>query len=245
MGAHRMAKKDASPHQHPLDKFLAQNELDNAPRLEILARKYAAEPFDVDSFRKELTAKVQRLRYPQPYISPNDKTFSDVLKDAGVLSILLREDTLRELWKSVLLKKICQRERQLKGKRETADGIPLRDQRRKARRINKDQETLKRMEAEYDLENVAPLYEKIAGKSVEATLPLYESRGSDSKEELLTGRPRMPKWRKQSRREASQWFPFNLRNEDTAIQVVIYRTLRPLLPNEEAGKKHISDKFLR
>jgi hypothetical protein len=230
--------------RHPLDQFLVQDEFDNAPVLEFLARSFAAQPFDANSFRTELDAKLRRLRCRQDSRTPDAKTFYEVLEHAEALGTLFREDTLRELWKSVLLKKIFQKVRSMKQKSETVEGIALADQKRKVRKAQRDLAELGRIGNEYGLTGIAAVREEMAGKLIDMWRPIFQVTRPGSKEELLTGRARKPKWRQLNRSSAARWFPFGIRNEDTAIQVLIFHALKSKLRNKGTISGSISDNFL-
>src|SRR6202007_1986944 len=106
-------------------------EPDPASRL-IFLGQYAGQPFDAEQLRVELREKLNRLHYPQPDREHPDErpTSANVLEKAEVLSNLLSDDTLRELWKSLLMKKIFERSRELRDRKESGFGVSLQERRR-------------------------------------------------------------------------------------------------------------------
>jgi hypothetical protein len=229
-----MAEKTHSSIQNPLDWFLDWMDDENESRLAFLARQVAAEPFNADSFRDDLTTKLKRLRYPQP--DPEQeivtKTFHALLEHAGVLPLILSEDTLRELWKCRLLKDIFQRDIELQKNELSVQGRPLSEHKQRVAKIRKDLRTLEKIAREYGLEaDVAQAYEKIAGECIKALRPIATSRYSGSKAEVILSRP-------------SNGLASTIRSEQTAIQAIIYRRLKQNLQTKSTEGMGISGIFL-
>jgi hypothetical protein len=234
-----MAEKAVSAYQNPLDRFLEQSD-DDESRLAILARQFAAEPFDEEAFITELTAKLTRLRYIPPTPSrlprkPIDsrKTFNEILNDSGVLGVLLQRDTLVALWKCILIKKIVEYDRKIENAHQSVEKHPISFHRERYRRIEKDLEAIERLGKDYDArEEVEKLSEKVSrAYRHEVTTVLLSTRYMGSRAELLTGRPK---------KELST----APKNEDSACQVHIYRTLKQVMQTSETRRKGISDIFL-
>jgi hypothetical protein len=223
-----------SSHQHPLDWFLKWVDDESESRLAFLARQIAAQPFNADVFREELTAKLERLRYPQPDREQGigKETFYAILERADLLPLILQEDTLRALWKHRLLKDLFQRDSELKEKHLSVEGTPLREHRRRVRQVQRDLGTLERIADEYDLDRyMAESYEKMEGEILKARRPILTSEYPGSKSELLLGRPA---------KELSS----DVRSEDTVIQANIYLTLKQRLQTRETAIRDIYDIFL-
>jgi|GEM_PF-5534217 len=58
--------RSVAKYQHPLDRLLGEEDEGSPSLLEFVAREYAGEGFDVDKLGRELTAKLERMRYPNP-----------------------------------------------------------------------------------------------------------------------------------------------------------------------------------
>ena len=216
-----------STHQHPLDWFLEWTDDENASRLAFLARQIAAEPFNADVFRNELTTKLTRLRYPQPDREQGigKETFYAILERADLLPLILQEDTLRVLWKHRLLTDLFQKDSELREKHLSVEGTPLSEHRSRVRQIQRDLDTLVRIADEYDLDrHMAESYEKMEGAILKARRPILTSEYAGSKSELLLGRPA---------KELSS----HVRSEHTVIQANIYLTLKQRLQTRETSKK--------
>jgi hypothetical protein len=230
-----MAMRSVSTYRNPLDWFLDRNEDDYETRLDFIARQFTKEPFDVAAFRGELVAKLLRL----PYLSPHSavaapKTFHQILSDAGVLNVLLHSNTLRELWKCLLLRKIVARDRELEDKGMAVSGHPLKFHEQEARKIYKDLITIREITARYHAHELTHnLEEKLSQEFRNHidlalhVLPKYQG----SRAELLGGRPKS---------ELST----EPRDEGLASQMATYRTLQPKLQNARTKKKGISGIFL-
>jgi hypothetical protein len=108
--------------EHFVDLFLYQFNPDPSARL-VFFGQYAGQPFDAERFRSELSEKLNRLHYPQPPRIGEKRTFAQVLEHAGVFAEMVTEDTLRELWKFLELKKLFERSRELSDKKESSHGV--------------------------------------------------------------------------------------------------------------------------
>jgi len=219
--------------QHLLDWFLKWTDDESESRLGFLARQTASEPFN-EVFRNELTTKLTRLRYPQPDLEQGigKKTFHAILEGAGLLPLILQEDTLHALWKHRLVKDIFQKDSEFREKHLSVEGILLSEHRRMFRRVQRDLGTLERIAREYGLERyLAESYEKMEGEILKVRRPILTSEYPGSKSELLLGRPA---------KELSS----DVRSEDTVIQANIYLTLKQRLQTSETPKRGVSDIFL-
>jgi hypothetical protein len=182
-----MAKKTVAPYQHPLDFYLSQSEDDGTSKLDFLAREYAQQPFDAEHFRRELSEKLNRLRYPQPERehAGKRKTFAQVLEKAGVLSDLLSDDTLRELWKSQVLKKVFQRSREITERRQSAEGTSLKEDWKRVDAMQRDLKEVERLTGTYELENMEQAMEKINRRILDTLRPIMLSKRPGSKRPLI------------------------------------------------------------
>jgi hypothetical protein len=227
-----MVKKTVLKYPNPLDWFL-NTEPDDHDNLTVLAKRYAAEPFDVDSFRTELVAKLKRLKYQPAKLTGNEKTFYDTLAEAGALDVLLQASTLRELWRCMLLKKIAQRDRQLERENKDADGRELRFHTKQASQIWKDlgaiAEIVKRYSARDEAEKLSKKLEAQYRKHVRILLSSKKYR--IPRDVLLSGRTR-----KELRHRP--------RDEDLATKKAIYRTLKNKLQTQATKRKGVFDIFL-
>jgi hypothetical protein len=250
-----MRKKTVRTHQHPLDWLLAQEQWGTPPVLEALARDYSAEPFRADAFRNELTQKLNRLHYPQPQHAHigERRTFAQVLERTGVLSALLSEDTLRELWKSLLLKKVFERNRELQNKRQSVRGVSLKEHWRRVRDFRKDLETLKKIAEKYDLAHMPPQYEKIDRRIFDELVPiLLFRRANRTKQAMPFFLPPVPRWKMKLQRRGRRRLPKvsahqpapTTRIEDKHIQALIYQTLEQRLQTSMTYGNGIDDIFL-
>src|SRR6202008_2160581 len=150
-------------------------------------RQIAAEPFNADVFRNELTTKLTRLRYPQPDREQGigKETFYATLERADLLPLILQEDTLRALWKHRLLRDLFQKDSELREKHLSVEGTPLREHRRRVRQVQRDLGTLERIADEYDLDRyMAESYEKMEGEILKARRPILTSEYPGSESEL-------------------------------------------------------------
>ena len=224
--------KIVSKYQHPLDWFLAESEFDDNTRLRVVARQYATEQFDADSFWRELKAKLEEFRYPQPSPREDKSTFYEILKSAGVLDVLSHRDTLRELWKCLLLEKIIARDRELETDRKASSGETLQFHKKEALQILDDLKAIDRIADKYDARSLtANFYKKVSRKFRRHVYLAMESRHTGSRAELLGGR-------------SKKRLAVAPRSEELATQVAIYRTLRNRLQSTKVKKKRISDIFL-
>src|ERR1700722_8334588 len=72
-------KRTVRTYQHPLDRLLGDEDEGSPSLLEFVAREYAGEGFDAERFARELRAKLERMRYPQPNPMVSDSFFSEIL----------------------------------------------------------------------------------------------------------------------------------------------------------------------
>lgn len=219
--------------QHPLDWFLNEDEFGRETRLKAIAKTFVAEPFDAETFGKELSARLQRLHYPQPAPSSEEKTFRDILESAGVLGVLLRPKTLRELWKSILLKKIVEHDRELERTSRWVTGKPLEFYKRMAQGTYADLEQIQQIAETYDAQELAQgLCDRISRDFRDYVRVVIQSRRPAlDRAELLAGAPRKELLSKPT-------------NEERSSDIAIYRTLQTKLMNPRTEKKGISSKFL-
>jgi len=231
--ARLMAKNKTISRQHPLDWFLIEDEFGRETRLKSVAKALAAEPFDAESFGKELMAKLQKLRYPQPAPSSEEITFHDILKSAGLLGVLLQAKTLRELWKSVLLRKIVEHDRELERTGRWGTGKPVGFYKRMARETYKHLEQIQEIAETYDAQELAQgLYDRVSRDFRNYVgVVIQSSRPALDRAELLAGAPRKELLSKPT-------------NEERSSDVAIYRTLKTKLMNPRTQKKGISAIFI-
>jgi hypothetical protein len=226
--------KRAWAYQHPLDRFLDLVDVDCETRLDIVGRKFAAQPFNAAIFNDELKAKLQRLRYPQPDPERNvgKKTFHEILERADVLAIILHPDTLADLRKFRLMKKIIHDDEELEEKKKSIDGTMLSEHKRRVRKINNDLQTLEEIAQTYSLQSkIGKLREEIARKALVEWRAIMISKYGGVREALLLGC-------------SPDEISCEIRIADTAIQVEIYRALKSKLQNRATKKAGIFDRFL-
>jgi hypothetical protein len=219
-----MAKKSIKAYTNPLNLFLNSDE-DCASGLAFLAR-YFAETFDPISFRTELIAKLKKHKYQPAKPKGNEKTFHEILKNVGVLDVLLEDDTLRELWQCTLLKTIVQRQRELDEEDKAVDGQSLRDLRKQERQLFKDLCSIEVVAERNDARDEAEkLYEKLERRYHRMMrLLLISTRYQGSRSELLSG-------------EIQHKPGGGPKDEDVAIKIAIYRTLKQRLQNNSTRRK--------
>lgn len=230
-----MGDSKRQTYQNPLDWFLRRKEDDYETRLDFVARQFAAQPFQATIFRSELIAKLRGLRYSSPHSAlVTSKTFYQVLKEAGVLGKLLDRDTLENLWKCLLLKKIVERDRQLEETAIAVSGYPLKFHERMAKELFNSLFAIRAVAATYEAhELLQELDEKLSYEfrnHINLALHL-RPRYQGSRAELLSGRPK---------KEISS----EPRDEERASQMAIYRELEPKLLNQRTEKRGISSIFL-
>jgi hypothetical protein len=227
-----MVKKTVSTYQNPLDWFLDTDPEDYG-HLTILARTFAAQQFDEDSFRTELVAKLKRLKYQPARLTGDEKTFHETLSEAGVLNLLLESSTLRELWMCTLLKKIVERDRELEHEKKAVDGQTLRFHSKQARQIRKDLGAIAEIAERYDARDEAEkLSEELHSQFCDhMRILLISTTYRTPRGELLSGRP-IEELRNKPR------------DEDRATQLAIYRTLKRKLQTKAAKRRGIFDIFL-
>jgi len=228
-----MENKKTISRQHPLDWFLTEDEFGRESRLKSVARAFAAEPFDAENFGKELMAKLQKLRYPQPAPSSEERTFDDILASAGVLGVLLKPKTLRELWKSTLLRKSVEHDRELERTGRWSTGKPVGFYKRMARETYEHLEQIQEIAETYDAHELAEgLYDRVSRDFRNyVSVVIQSNRPALDRAELLAGAPRKE-------------LPSKPTNEERSSEIAIYRTLETKLMNSRTEKKGISAKFL-
>jgi hypothetical protein len=240
-------------YQHPLNSYLYLSPDSGAFVLE-----YPQQPFDAEQLRAGLSEKLNRLHYPQPAHEhlEKGKTFAQILENAGVLPDLLSEDTLRELWKSLALKNVLERSRELSDKKQSVLGVPLKEHSRIVREIQKDIDTLKTIADKYELKNTLLQLDKMSRKSMDELITIFLSgylsgRRVHGRQLLIFTLP-VPEWKTNLPRRGRRRLPKSSaprrvpkpRIEDTRIQALIYQTLEQRLQNPTTYQNGIDDIFL-
>jgi hypothetical protein len=226
-----VAGKLSSGNLTPLDWFLRKRNSGN-DRLKTLALQAVEEPFHPESLRIWLIPRLKYFRYPQPHPSTERKTFFEIVENADVLHVLLLDNTLRRLWRCLLLKKIVADDHKLRRQAVASSGQSLQFHREMARRIQEDLDHIVTIGATYRVKKLtAKLYD-----IVERQLQIHKTLASESTttpthSELLAGRPRGTVRRRP-------------RDEERATQVAIYRVLHARLQTPESRRKGISGIFL-
>jgi hypothetical protein len=197
-------KRTVRTYQHPLDRLLGDEDEGSPSLLEFVAREYAGEGFDADKFARELRAKLERMRYPQPDPIASNALFSEILNRASVLSLLLAADTLRELWKSLVLKRVFERCRELRDKKQSGRGISLREHWRRVREAQRDTKTYKELDDKYGFEYTLSAYEKIAQRSVREMVEIRMSSFIGPRATLLSIHLPVQKWKSKLQTETSE-----------------------------------------
>ena len=244
-------KRTVSTYQHPLDRLLGDEDDGSPSLLEFVAQEYAGEGFEADKFARELTAKLGRMRYPQPDPIESKPFFSEILERAAVLSELLSADTLRELWKSLVLKKVFERYRELRDRKQSVHGISLEEHWRKVREARRDMRIYKKLDDKYHFDYTLSAYEKMARGSVREMVAIWMSRFIGPRATLLSIHLPVQKWksklqtgRKRTPKPAATEPSAGPRNEDKRIQAHIYATLERRLQTPETYRTGIDDIFL-
>lgn len=221
-----MTKKSITAYRNPLNRFLDSDE-DCASGLEFIARHFA-EPFDPVSFQTRLIAKLKSHRYRPAVLKGNEKTFHEILTNAGVLDVLLQNESLYELWQCILLKKIVQHSRDLEKEHKAVDGQPLRDLMKKERQLSKDLTAIDEIARRYDfVKEAEELCKKLDRKYRDILiLQLISTKYKGSRAELLSGGMED----KPSK---------NPRDEDVAAKRAIFRTLQNRLKTRKKGSKKL------
>jgi hypothetical protein len=235
---------------HPLDRVLAHPESFCGTRWEELARQYASKPFDVDAFRAGLQLKLERLYraklHRQLYLKTEGppgsaKTFKQILEDAGVLDVLLAEDTLRELWKSDVLSRISRRSEEMDREQLSVDGTSIDEHKQRVRAMEKELRKFRKIAVKNNFEYIEVAPDRLLQKIIDERIAILTWQRMGPKERILRG-PRRAAGRG---RTGGRWMDDHaVRNEDTAIQANIYRTLKTRLQNVLTRKNGISDIFL-
>jgi hypothetical protein len=195
----------------------------------------------------EESCKKQRIQPDQLTLhadrgtSMRSKSVALLLADLGVTKTHSRphvsddnpySETLAELWKYRLMKKIIHSDDALEEKKESVHQIPLSEHWHVLRKIKKDLKVIDKIAAAYGLENkTGELREEIAGRALLEWRPIMLSKYKGAREPLLIGRP-------------SHEISSEIRSEDTAIQVGIYRALKSRLQSKATKKKGLFDIFL-
>jgi hypothetical protein len=230
-----MATKPVSTYQSPLDWFLGQKEDDYETQLDVIARQFAVQSFNATAFRRELIAKLMRLRYLSPHadvLAP--KTFHQILKEARVLGVLLHRDTLLELWKCLLVKEIVANDRYLKTMGLAVSRHPLKFHQKMATELYKCLLAIQALAATYDAHELTQDLDKKIGQEFRKHIHLalhMKRKYQGSRAELLGGLP-------------SKKLPTDLRDEELASRMAVYRTLQPKLKNTRREARGISGNFL-
>ena len=230
-----MATKPTSTYQNPLEWFLGQKEDDYETQLDILARESALQSFNATAFQRELIEKLRALRYLSPHANAlAPKTFHQILKGARVLGVLLHRDTLRELWKCLLLKEIAANDSYLKTKRLAVSRRPLKFHQQMATQLYKCLLAIQEIAATFDAHELTRDLEEEIGQEFRKHIHLALHRWpkyQGSRAELLGGLP-------------SEGLAIEPRDGDLASSMAIYRTLQPKLKNTRTERSGISGNFL-
>jgi|BogFormECP03_OM2_1039629.scaffolds.fasta_scaffold02904_1 hypothetical protein len=219
-----MTKKSIKGYTNPLNLFLSSDE-DCASGLAFIAR-YFAQTFDLISFRTELIAKLKKHKYQPANRKGNEKTFHEILATVGVPDVLLKDNTLHELWQCTLLKTIVQRHRELNEECRAVDGQSLRDLRKQERQLFKDLRAIEVVAQRNDARGEAEkLYEKLERRYHRLMrLLLISTRYKGSRSELLSG-------------EFQDKPGGGPKDEDVATKIAIYQTLEQRLQTKKAKNK--------
>ncbi len=226
-----MTKRSITAYRNPLNRFLDSDE-DCASGLEFIARHFA-EPFDPFSFQTRLIAKLKSHRYRPAVLKGNEKTFHEVLTNAGVLDVLLQNESLYELWQCTFLKKIVQHARDLEKDHKAVDGQPLRELRKKERQLYKDLLAVELIaDRNNSQEDAQRLHDGLERKYIRlAVLLMISTKYKGSRAELLSGR--------------KEEKPFkNPRDEDVATKRAIFHALKERLQTKKTKKRGLFDIFL-
>jgi len=150
-----------------------------------------------------------------------------------VIGVLLKPKTLRELWKSILLRKIVEHERELERTDCWSTGKPMGFYKRMASETYKHLEQIQEIAETYDAQELAEgLYDRVSRDFRNYVgVVIQSSRPALDRAELLAGAPRKE-------------LPSKPRKEELASQIAIYRSLETKLMNPRTEKKGISVKFV-
>jgi hypothetical protein len=226
-----MAKKTVSESQTTLD-WLLNTGSDDQDNLTLLAREIAKGPPDVDSFRKDLEAKLARLRYMRGDTGYG-KTFHDILTDAKVLNVLLHDEVLQELSRWCLLGEIARRGRELEREKKAVDGESLHELNKRANQMLRDLISMEAISDRYDLPDEMEKPSKKLGRRYTDLVKLI----------LAFSKDRMPRYVLFSGETAGTQDK-KPKNEDVATKVRIYRTLQQKLQTPETKKNGVTDRVL-
>jgi|GEM_PF-4879248 len=181
----------------------------------------------------------------------SDPLFSEILNHAAVFSVLLSPDTLRELWKSLVLKKVFERHRELRDRKQSAHGISLKEHWRRVREFKRDMKIYKKLDDKYHFDYALSAYEKMARGSVREMVAIRMSSFIGPRDAILSVHLPVPKWKsklqtgkKRTPKTAATESLATPRSEDKHIQGHIYATLERRLRTPETYRKGIDDIFL-
>jgi hypothetical protein len=227
---------------NPLRRYLEGLDFGPDSRLAVLALAAAAEPFNLEQFHAELVAKLKRLKYPQPQPREKDKTFHNILVEAGRLGVLLRPSTLYELWQCLQLKKIIERDRKLELTDRSMPGFPVRFHQSLVEEISRHVQVVEALARRHGAEGRMEKYIEAVHRQLrdEARTFLLSARYKGAREELLSGRRTADPFARRGRRGSR-----GPRNEERAAQTTIYWVLKSKLQTKRSRDAGISDALLR
>jgi hypothetical protein len=218
----------------PLSRFLADIFEDDESRLASVATQMvkANQQTDLQPFRDELVAKLQRLQYPQPPERGDREktTFHQHLGTSGCLEIVLRPSTLRELRNCLLIPEIMGRDWDLQRQNISAVGYPVPFHRKLYKEAQKRLVEIAALVTKYgETEWMAEHRLQIEHQFREnIKLVLLSTRYTGRRKELMSG-------------QAAAKVKRDPRDESLAARVATYWVLRTRL----RGNDKMSDRFVR
>lgn len=158
-------------------------------RLEELAVRIAAEPFDLSEFRREIRRKLDRP-IPRNRADAPRVTFADRLKQTGSLTTIVKTSTLQEVQNCLLIPRIFDEDLELERKRLSPAGLPLRTHRKLYReakaRMREIEEQDHKDANTIDTEEYRQLDRQFRDNII---LVILSTRRPGSRRQLLSGQP--------------------------------------------------------
>lgn len=129
----------AAHNHYSLDWFLQKDDMgEDDDALSAIARRLNEQPFNVDAFRTELELRIIKYSYSAGSDSASDRTYHQILTDAGLLQSFYDPETLRQLWQCRLLVTIAKEFREFEKQQQTIDGQTVSKVRKRIRQLESD-----------------------------------------------------------------------------------------------------------
>lgn len=229
---HQGSKKHPPPQSlHPLDVLLQQQTEDSKSMLGLVAQR------KIETWREKeagragdtILEKIGRFRYRHPDSKREGKSFSSILKRAGLLETFMTHSLQTEIAKWVLLRNILHGDRKNKKERWSDDGLPIQFLRTLLTELAKHLEAIEEAAAKYECRGAISTYYRLVTKEFRR----------NAKALISYRQPRL--WRELLGESELGVKP---KDEEVSIRARIFRVLQTKLQNQKSQAAGISDQFL-